>query len=632
MDTMSPSSSTGWALLLLYVLLPPAIAEAREITFLPFGASWRYLDDGSDQGSAWKEPGFDDSGWAIGAAELGYGDGDEATVVSFGPDPANRHITTYFRHTFQLTQAASYLWLRLRLIRDDGAVVYLNGTEVARTIMPDGPITSSTQADSVIGGDHEDVALPIELDSATLLDGDNVIAVEVHQRSPTSTDISFDLELMGGTEYRGLIRGPYLQKTSDTAVTICWLTDELLDGRVSFGIDPTALTQSVSAPTPAFQHCLRPAGLEPGTLYFYTVGSSAGELAGVEENLSFRTAPARGSAGPTRIWVLGDSGTGGAGAQDVRDAYLDFTGNRRTDLVLMLGDNAYNDGTDPEHQIAVFETYEVFLRQTPLWPTLGNHDGHSADSGTQSGPYYEIFDLPAQAEAGGLPSGTEAYYSFDVANIHIVCLDSYDSNRDPAGPMLTWLAKDLAASNADWNIAFFHHPPYSKGSHDSDTDTRMTQMRENALPALEELGIDLVLAGHSHAYERSHLIHGHYGDSATLLPQMILDSGDGNPVGDGFYQKPRPGPAPNLGTVYAVMGASARVAGGDLDHPVMAVSEAQLGSLVLDIENNVLTGTLLRANGSVGDVFALVKGQGPWIFTDGFEDGDLSAWISGSAP
>ena len=106
----------------------------------------------------------------------------------------------------------------------------------------------------------------------------------------------------------------------------------------------------------------------------------------------------------------------------MRDAYKTFTGTRGTDIWLMLGDNAYPDGTDEQFQDAVFDMYPKLLRRVPLWPTLGNHDGHTADSATQSGPYYDIFTLPADAEAGGLRSGTEAYYSFDYANIHFISL------------------------------------------------------------------------------------------------------------------------------------------------------------------------------------------------------------------
>ena len=123
--------------------------------------------------------------------------------------------------------------------------------------------------------------------------------------------------------------------------------------------------------------------------------------------------------------MLGDPGTKNAVQTAVRDVYLKFTGNRQTDLVLLLGDNAYPDGTDADYQKAIFEMYPQTLRSVPFWSTLGNHDGKSANSLTQSGVYYDIFTLPTQGQAGGVMSGTEAYYSFDYANIHFICLDSH---------------------------------------------------------------------------------------------------------------------------------------------------------------------------------------------------------------
>ena len=291
----------------------------------------------------------------------------------------------------------------------------------------------------------------------------------------------------------------------------------------------------------------------------------------------------------------------------------------------MLGDNAYDSGTDPEYQAAVFDTYPTVLRNTPLWPTLGNHDAVSADSPTQTGPYYDIFTLPKNGEAGGVASATEAYYSFDYGNVHFVCLDSQDTSRSPAGAMMSWLQDDLAAVTADWTIAFWHHPPYSKGSHDSDTESQLIQMRENFLPVLEAFGVDLVLTGHSHTYERSYLLDGHYGFSFDLVGSMIVDGGDGDPDGDGPYVKPSAGPAANEGVVYAVAGSGGQAGGGTGDHPAMAVSLIELGSMAIDVEGSVLEARFIDGNGDVADHFRIEKGP-PTLFVDDFDDGDSCSW------
>jgi hypothetical protein len=163
------------------------------------GSVWKYLDNGSDQQTAWRNPGFNDTSWAAGPAQLGYGDGDEATVVGYGPDANNKYITTYFRRRFSVSNPGSFTNLLLRLLRDDGGVVYLNGTEVFRSNMPGaGAILFNTLASSTVGGADETTNFfSTMVNPGLLVNGTNVLAVEIHQVSGTSSDISFDLELLG---------------------------------------------------------------------------------------------------------------------------------------------------------------------------------------------------------------------------------------------------------------------------------------------------------------------------------------------------------------------------------------------------------------------------------------------------
>lgn len=164
-------------------------------SLIAVNAEWKYLDDGSDQGTAWRDPGFNDAAWASGNAQLGYGDGDEATVVSYGGNSNFKHITTYFRKTISVTNASSYTGLTLSLQRDDGAVVYLNGTEIVRSNMDPGTVTYTTTSSS--GVPDENAFVQFSIDPALLVEGDNTIAVEIHQTSRTSSDISFALQLNG---------------------------------------------------------------------------------------------------------------------------------------------------------------------------------------------------------------------------------------------------------------------------------------------------------------------------------------------------------------------------------------------------------------------------------------------------
>jgi len=171
------------------------LAAAVTDTLVAAGATWKYLDTGVAPAAAWTAPTFDDSAWKSGPAQLGYGDGDEATRVSFGPSSTNKFITTYFRRSFPASEIRRYAALNLEIQRDDGAVVYLNGREVARSNMPAGAITASTLATLNVAGADETAYYAYALPLAPLAEGNNTVAVEVHQNLPTSGDVSFDLRL-----------------------------------------------------------------------------------------------------------------------------------------------------------------------------------------------------------------------------------------------------------------------------------------------------------------------------------------------------------------------------------------------------------------------------------------------------
>jgi uncharacterized protein len=160
---------------------------------VPFGALWRYLDNGSNQATAWRSRTFSDSGWKSGPAPLGYGD-PMATTVGYGPSASRKYVTTYFRTSFVPSRRFTSLALRLR--RDDGCVVYINGTEVARSNMPSGSISSSTLASSNVSGSAE-TQIHTWTIQPPLVAGPNVMAIEVHQRSRDSSDLRIDAELTG---------------------------------------------------------------------------------------------------------------------------------------------------------------------------------------------------------------------------------------------------------------------------------------------------------------------------------------------------------------------------------------------------------------------------------------------------
>jgi hypothetical protein len=425
-----------------------------------------------------------------------------------------------------------------------------------------------------------------------------------------------------------LTRGPYLQMGTPYGMMVRWRSNRPVTSRVQYGTNANNLNLSVTNGVETQEHMLVLTNLQPDTRYFYAVGTTATNLLR-NANLFFWTSPLTNKS--TRIWVLGDSGTAGNGTParqiSVRDAFAAVNAGRYVDLWVMLGDNAYNSGTDAEYQRAVFDIYTNTLAQSPLWPTLGNHETAQSHTPVPTTPYLSIFSLPENGEAGGIPSGTERYYSFDYGNIHFICLDSMTSDRSSDGPMANWLRADLGANTNEWLITFFHHPPYTKGSHNSDDDEvdfELVEMRANINPILEAYGVDLVMSGHSHCYERSYLLKGHYGYSGELEPEMILNSTSGDPNDDinpGTYTKIADG------TVYMVDGSSgqATFVQEDWPHPVMYKSLLNLGSVILDINGNQLVGRFVRETGEVQDSFSIVKQVPPPGQTGGIRITSASA-------
>ena len=670
-------------LLLLGIILSVPNSKAQNY-LLRTGDFWAYWDYGFEEDPAWMNPDYDDFLWSYGPSPLGFGEPYIATELQPGV------MTAYFRSYFYL-DARPTGDVRLRVRRDDGVIVYLNGTEIFRNNMPEGAVDYSTPALTSIEADS---FVEHIIDNPFLFEaGYNVIAAEVHQQTPLSGDLVFDAELINDnfrmvaitspadnstvaigsdvtitaiagpasevTEvqfYEGatllardqqapyeavlpnaqssnyvltavalfsdstslasapvritaavprVIRGPYLNLATPTSLFVKWRADSASDSVVRYGLDLGSLNRTARVATVTIEHEVQLTGLAPDTRYYYSIGSSGATQAGGADYY-FVTSPS--APKPTRIWVTGDSGGASSvppdyGSYQVRDAYYNYTGSRHTDLWLLLGDNAYGLGSDDEYQRGFFNVYPDMLRKTVVWSTIGNHEWYMD-------VYLNIFTFPKNGEAGGVASGVENYYSFDYGDIHFINLASYYSGSLLSnGPMCNWLKSDLEANTNKWTIAFFHAPPYTKGSHDSDSaEVALTEMRQNAVPILESYGVDLVLAGHSHVYERSHLLRGHYGYSWDLEPEMILDSGSGQVDDTGPYVKQTSGDNAGHGTVYVVAGSSGWIYGCCYGvHPAMYRSLAEIGSLVLDIDGDTLQGTFVRGDGVIDDYFTVVK-------------------------
>ncbi len=167
------------------------------IVLLTAGSTWKYRDAATAPSIGWNEANFDDASWPGASAQFGYGDGDEATTLNFGSDPNNKTTAYYFRQKFQVNNPAALSQVILRLVADDGAVVYINGQEVWRQNMPNGAINFNTTASNTVGAPGENAWNELGIPASVLLAGENTVAVEVHQAAANSSDVSFDLEISG---------------------------------------------------------------------------------------------------------------------------------------------------------------------------------------------------------------------------------------------------------------------------------------------------------------------------------------------------------------------------------------------------------------------------------------------------
>jgi acid phosphatase type 7 len=428
-------------------------------------------------------------------------------------------------------------------------------------------------------------------------------------------------------------RGPYLQTPTSNSIIVMWNTSANSASKVWYGADPNNLTNEVSLNTNTRKHTVEITGLDPYTKYYYAVGYGSTILAGQDQNHHFKTNPLIGEELPIRVWAIGDFGKGNTEQIDVKQSYVNYTGNRHTDVWMWLGDNVYDNGRDSEYQNKVFGLtgFSDIFSWLPFWPSPGNHDYMEVWSQStlfgvpytnislesHRGPYYEIVDVPEQAEAGGYPSQLEVFYSFDYGNVHFMSLNSevfdFTLSYDGINRMKSWIEQDLQQNTQTFTIAYFHQPPYSKGSHDSDDayELVMKAMREKVIPLLEDFDIDMVVCGHSHVFERSYLINGHYGNTGSFNPNtMIKNNTNGNFAQGNAYIKDPNSPTSD-GTVYVVCGNSgSKTTSSALNHPAMYYSDGgtnEVGSFVMDIYKNRLDGKYLKSDGNIYDEFTILK-------------------------
>ncbi len=313
-------------IILSFLFISTISTAISQSVIIPYGSAWKYLDNGTNQGTGWASSSFSDAAWATGTAELGYGDGDEATVVKFGANSTNKYITTYFRRTINVPDTSLFTDYKIFIKKDDGSLIHINGVEVSRKNMPTGTINYTTLAMEDAPGDGKTGELRT-LTIKQLKKGINVIAVEIHQSRATSSDISFDLELTGTYTTPQLSRGPYLNIGTTSGMTIRWHTTVPTQSKVTYGTSLSALTSTVTDSVLKTEHIIQLKGLSSAKKYFYTIGNVSTKLQG-DSNNYFKTSPATSSTPKVRILAMGDMGTGLTTQKNVRNAYLNYLGKK----------------------------------------------------------------------------------------------------------------------------------------------------------------------------------------------------------------------------------------------------------------------------------------------------------------
>ncbi|MCH2061284.1 MAG: lamin tail domain-containing protein [Verrucomicrobiales bacterium] len=258
---------------------------------LPLGSTWKYLDDGSDQGNAWRASGFDDSAWESGPAELGYGDDDEETELSYGDSRNNKHATTYFRTTFDVDDSSKVTGLELRLLYDDGAIVYLNGVEFFKTSNMESDMSyDEFTIDGDDTPDEDEVFRIPDLPSTLLRDGTNTLAVEIKQGDERSSDISFNLALIGQVAGSGADPGDFILSANANGQEVSKAIKSLA------GVEVTEISGDLNGASSSWSGVLRLTGdvtvpkghvltIEPGTMIMLDGTVEPGSSTGIDLNV-----------------------------------------------------------------------------------------------------------------------------------------------------------------------------------------------------------------------------------------------------------------------------------------------------------------------------------------------------------
>ena len=499
--------------LTLYGLLLLAVSAKGESLVSDY-SNWKYFEgkaEASAPTTAWRELAFDDAHWKEGRSgfSIGYGRYDAPTTL-WGM--IGNYHSLFLRKKFTLQDEQWIKSLVIRVDYRDGFVAYLNGTEIARRGLAGElgqPVPFNALASTHYRGNPE--LIDLEPYKQLLVKGENILAVQAHDDSINSNGFAFHVELLAN-----VVRGPIIESTTTTDTKIAWQTLKPTTSVIEYGLTTTSLDKRIESEILTTDHVLQLIELEPNTTYHYRVGGVAGEISRFSKTASFKTLKSRG---PVQLMLLGDSGSGNL----LQHKFAKVIRDNQPDAILHAGDIVYNFKSGPPNYYNDFRHFSAFknhMKSVPYFTTIGNHELYHGDEA-----YLNAFHLPTNnlptlgLKTSNLDypfSGTEHFYSFDVGDAHVSVLYnpwyahhnfSKDTNQ------LHWLTNDLATTSKPWKLLLGHFPVASSAGHgwsdyDGNSLPDAVDFGNTIYPIVAKYGVDLMLAGHSHSFEKFNPVAG----------------------------------------------------------------------------------------------------------------------------
>lgn len=511
-----------YLLLLLFITIKYSLLA--QTTIISTGSSWKYYDLGTDLGTSWNSPSYNDATWSSGNAILGYGTinaGSINTTLSYGSNSNNKYPTTYFRKTFNYTTTGNETYYKASALIDDGAVIYINGNEIERVNMPIGTISYSTLAS---GTGDEDNYNSFIIPTSSIQNGSNTIAVEIHQRTASSSDIGLDLSLTAHFDLN--IRFIHFGSKGNplNGLRITWRDDTGNDS-IKWGYTTSysngkfkAISRELYSDS-LFEYSF-PILNANSTIHYSIYSNTFGAWS---QDMTYKTSVDTNSTN-FKFVSFGDCRT------YLSDWEAVSTKVPEADFTLFNGDIINNGGVGSDWD-DWFDYGNDFISSHIVYHTFGNHE----NQGTGSFNYDNIYVMPEN------PSGSEKYYSFTFGNAVFICLNSEDPSSTT---QYNWLIQTFS-NNSDktWKFVWFHKPFYTSPSHQTD----MHSYWNTWWKAFDDYGVDVIFNGHTHNYQRTKPINrnvsttaavDHYGNCPKSGRCQIVTGRAGAPavgVGSGWF-------------------------------------------------------------------------------------------------